>query len=199
MTAASDYNHLVARNVRRYREERALSLGQLARRSGLSKQTLSKVEQGSGNPTVDTLAMIGAALDVSPRRLLTEWGTPVYVDRHVNAEWTETGSGEERLLDQIYGFGYVRTSILRLEKGQEGPAGDVQAPGALLHLFVIRGRLRTGPLRDPVDLGAGDFARFPADVPYRHVCLAPRVLAHVVTTLPQVPQVNPIGASTTNR
>src|SRR6201993_3629574 len=67
---------LVARNIRRFRRERAMSLGELARRSGLSKQTLSKIEQGLGNPTVDTLAQLGTALDLPARRFLTEWGTP---------------------------------------------------------------------------------------------------------------------------
>ena len=78
-------NELVARNVRRFRRERAMSLGELARRSGLSKQTLSKIEQGCGNPTVDTLAQLGAALDLPARRLFTEWGTPVYVSATTRA------------------------------------------------------------------------------------------------------------------
>src|SRR5690242_21201967 len=84
----SDSNQLIARNVRRFRRERAMSMGELARRSGLSKQTLSKIEQGSGNPTVETLAQLGAALDLPARRLFTEWGTPVYVQRHDEGSWT---------------------------------------------------------------------------------------------------------------
>lgn len=64
--SASEENQLVARNVRRFRRERAMSLGELARRSGLAKQTLSKIEQGTGNPTVETLALLGAALDLLP-------------------------------------------------------------------------------------------------------------------------------------
>jgi transcriptional regulator with XRE-family HTH domain len=49
-----------------------LNLEKLARRSGLSKQTLSKIEQGAGNPTVETLSLLGAALGVPARRLLTD-------------------------------------------------------------------------------------------------------------------------------
>jgi len=29
------------------------------------------------------------------------------------------------------------------------------------HLYVVTGKLRTGPVRDPVDLAAGDYIRFP--------------------------------------
>jgi transcriptional regulator with XRE-family HTH domain len=192
----SDTNQLVARNVRRFRQERALSLGELARKSGLSKQTLSKIEQGVGNPTVDTLAQLGSALDVSARRLLTEWGTPVFVQRQAESEWADAGGWSERLLDEIYGSGYVRTLVLRLERGGPEPR-EVEAhpSGTLHHLYVITGRLRTGPLSDPVDLSAGDFVRFPGDTPHRHVCLSDRVVAHMVTTVPQIRQFGPVTAS----
>src|SRR6201987_5676801 len=92
-----DENQPLARNVRRFRRERAMSLGELARRSGLSKQTLSKIEQGCGNPTVDTLAQLGAALDLPARRLFTEWGTPVYVKRHYEGSWVDEAERSERI------------------------------------------------------------------------------------------------------
>ncbi|MFD6822012.1 helix-turn-helix domain-containing protein [Streptomyces sp. NPDC060085] len=185
-------NDLVARNVRRYRQERAMSLGELARRSGLSKQTVSKIEQGSGNPTVETLSLLGTALDIPARRLLTEWGTPVYVQRHADAKWQAPGAWSERILDETYGSGNVRTLILRLERDRAQP--DSVAPhaaGTLHHIYVITGKLRTGPLTEAVDLAAGDFARFPGDVPHRHMCLSERAVAHMVTTVPQLRQFGP--------
>jgi transcriptional regulator with XRE-family HTH domain len=188
----ADPNQLVARNVRRFRQERGLSLGELARRSGLSKQTLSKIEQGLGNPTVETLSQLGSALDVSIRRLLTEWGTPVFVQRQSEGTWSDQGAWSERLLDEIYGSGYVRTLVLRLERTKtDHGAIDAHPPGTLHHLYVITGKLRTGPLSDPVDLSAGDFVQFPGDTPHRHVCLTDRVVAHMVTTVPQVRQFGP--------
>ncbi|MGQ4618840.1 helix-turn-helix domain-containing protein [Nocardia sp. R7R-8] len=185
-------NELVARNVRRYRQERGMSLGELARRSGLSKQTLSKIEQGMGNPTVETLALLGGALDVSARRLLTEWGTPVYVQRAAEGRWNEDADRSERLLDEVYGSGYVRTLILRLERtGAQREIVEPHAPGTLHHLYVVTGKLRTGPVNDSVDLAGGDFVRFPGDIPHRYVCLSERVVAHMVTTVPQVRQFGP--------
>ncbi|MEU9734798.1 XRE family transcriptional regulator [Streptomyces sp. NPDC048002] len=197
-------NELVARNVRRFRLERAMSLGELARRSSLSKQTLSKIEQGVGNPTVETLSLLGAALDVPTRRLLTEWGTPVYVQRHDEGQWSQAANWTERLLDETYGSGYVRTLVLRLVRGDRDPEPiAAHSAGTLHHIYVITGKLRTGPLNEPVDLSAGDFVRFPGDVSHRHICLSDRVVAHVVTTLPQVRQVGPTitrgGATPTPR
>lgn len=188
----SDENQLVARNVQRFRRERAMSLGELARRSGLSKQTLSKIEQGVGNPTVETLALLGGALELPARRLFTEWGTPVYVQRHDEGRWVPRHEWSERLLDEIYGSGYVRTLLLRLERNSQEPEtiGPHQ-PGTLHHLYLITGKLRTGPVNEPVDLVAGDFVRFPGDVAHRYVCMSDRVTAHIVTTLPQVRQFGP--------
>lgn len=56
---------------------------------------------------------------------------------------------------------------------------------------MITGRLRTGPVNDPVELSAGDFVRFPGGIAHRHVCLSERVVAHMVTTVPQIRQFGP--------
>ncbi|WP_063021998.1 helix-turn-helix domain-containing protein [Nocardia niwae] len=193
--AQASENELVARNVRRYRRERSMTLGELARRSGLSKQTLSKIEQGAGNPTVETLALLGGALNVSARRLLTEWGTPVYVQRGADSTWTAEGTRSERLLDEVYGSGYVRTLMLRFERsGKQPEIIDGHSLGTLHHLYVVRGKIRTGPVNDPVELAAGDFVRFPGDVPHLYVCLSDRAVVHMVTTVPQVRQFSDTAA-----
>ena len=180
-------NDLVARNIRHYRQQRAMSLGELSRRSGLSKQTLSKVEQGVGNPTVETLSLLASALDVPVRRLLTEFGTPVYVQRVDDGVWNPGATGSERLLDETYGSGYVRTLVLRLQRDSTQPeVVEPHPPGTLVHLYVVTGRLRTGPLNDPVDVAAGDFVRFPGDIAHRHISMSERVVAHIVMTIPQV-------------
>lgn len=186
-----DSSELVARNVRRFRLERGFSIGDLARRSGLSKQTLSKLEMGNGNPTVDTLAAVGGALDVSLRRLVTEWGTPVFVQRADEGAWNEFSGRQERALDEIYGSGYVKTLLARMSRGDD--SGEIQphAPGTLHHVYVVSGRVRLGPVTDLVDISAGDFVRFPGDIVHRHACLSDRALLHMVTTLPQVRQFTP--------
>jgi len=189
----SAHQELVARNVRRFRQERGLTMGELARRAGLAKQTLSTIEQGQGNPTVETLALLGDALDVSLRRLLTEWGTPVYVQRARDAEWTDHQLWSERLLDEVYGSGYVRTLLLRLERRTHRSTDiDAHTAGTLHHLYVISGRIRTGPRSEPVELGPGDFARYPGDVPHVLAPLTDRTVAFVVSTEPQLRQVAPV-------
>jgi predicted transcriptional regulator len=46
----------IGAQVRRLREFRALSLADLARLSGVSRATLSILESGRGNPTVETVS-----------------------------------------------------------------------------------------------------------------------------------------------
>lgn len=104
-----------------------------------------------------------------------------------------TASGwSERVLDEIYESGFVRTLMLRLDR-REPSAERIEpyAPGTLNYLNVISGKLRTGPISDPVELTAGDFVRFPGDIPHQLVCLSDKVVAHLVTTLPQSRQFRP--------
>ncbi|RQO46080.1 DNA-binding protein [Rhodococcus sp. KBW08] len=188
-----NHNQLVARNVRRYRQERALSLGDLARRAGLSKQTVSKIEQGTGNPTVDTLTQLGAAMNISPRRLLTEWGSPVLVNRHSDTVgWESEKHWSTRTLDEVFGSGSVRTSLLRLKRETEFTVREPQSQGTLHHMYAIEGLVSVGPVEDPVEIGVGDFVRFPGDVVHQYFALSAHALIHVVTTVPHVRQFDPI-------
>ena len=54
----------LARSLKRRRLERAISLSELARRAGVSKATLSSLERGTGNPSVDTVWALANALNV---------------------------------------------------------------------------------------------------------------------------------------
>lgn len=179
-----DLSQLVARNVRRYREERGFSLGELARRSGLSKQTLSKLEQGLGNPTIETLGAVAEALDVPSRRFFAERGMPTFVQRDVEASWDLKPGYDQRKMDEVYGSGYVRTLLLRFTKER---SQDVEAhqPGTLHHMYVVSGRVQAGPVGDQRELGPGDFMRFAGDVVHRHDCLTDEAMVVMVTTLPQ--------------
>jgi len=185
----ADHQQLMGRNIRRFREERGLSVAALARRAGVAKQTLSTIEHGRGNPTVETLALLSEALDVSMRRLFTEWGTPVYLQRRADAEWIDRDVWRERMLDEVYGSGYVRTLVLQLSRGQaETRTIEPLGAGTLHHVYVLSGRVRAGPLNEPVDLGVGDFVRYPGDVPHRMDAITEQATALMVATLPQLRQ-----------
>ena len=55
----------VGRMVRDWRTFRGLSLAEVARRSGVCKQTVFNIEHGRHNPALTTLSAIAGALDLS--------------------------------------------------------------------------------------------------------------------------------------
>jgi transcriptional regulator with XRE-family HTH domain len=183
---------LVARNVRRLRHERGYSLSELARRAALAKQTLSSIEAGQANPTLVTLSEIAAALAVPVAHLLTEYGSPVLVRRAPDARWSQTPDGTIRELDQIYGFGYVRTSLIRHARSEDAPLFHRgHRPGTLHHAYVMSGSLSIGPVGEQVSVSRGDFVRFPGDVPHQTLVMSETAVLHMVTTIPHVSQTGP--------
>ena len=177
---------MVGRNVRRLRTERHMSLGALADRAGLAKQTLANLESGNGNPTIETLLAVSRALGVGATWLLAEWGSPVVVQRNGESSWLELDSGRRRELDQTFGTGHVVTSVLELTA--PAAASPALSPGALVHAYVVAGRVVAGPVDDQHRLERGDFIRFPGDVPHVLGAAWGKAAIHVVTTLPQAQQ-----------
>ncbi|MFI9624188.1 helix-turn-helix domain-containing protein [Streptomyces sp. NPDC052042] len=177
-------NDVVARNLRVLREQRGLSLAELARQAGLSKQNLSKVEQGTGNPTVETLFAVAVALGVPVTRLVAEREQVMTVRPGDEAVWQRHEGYESRSLDHVYGSGVIENYILRVRgEGRSAP----HPVGTLEHLYVISGRVRVGPEDAPVELGAGDFVRFPGDRPHLYASLEGREsVVHVVVSVPRV-------------
>lgn len=72
---------VIAAALRRERERAGLSLTELARRAGLAKSTLSQLESGNGNPSVETLWALGVALGVPFSQLVAETPPRVQVIR----------------------------------------------------------------------------------------------------------------------
>ena len=72
---------LLATALRRERERAGMSLAELARRAGLAKSTLSQLESGTGNPSLETLWALAMALDVQVSRLIGEAQARVQVIR----------------------------------------------------------------------------------------------------------------------
>ena len=190
IAVTTDKFHLVARNVRRLRRERAYSQAELARRAGLAKQTLSSIEAGEANPTVLTLTAIAEALAVPVAHLLTEYGSPILVRRGQDAVWSPGLGGESRELDQIYGFGYVRTTLVRYARTGDAPiAHRRHRPGTLHHVYVMSGKVSIGPTGEEITASRGDFVRFPGDVPHSTSVWSESAVLHMVTTIPQVSQI----------
>jgi transcriptional regulator with XRE-family HTH domain len=161
----------LARSIRAHRVARGFSLGELARRSGLAKTSLSNVETGIGNPSLETLWRIAGALDLPLGALLGE-GEPPRTLLIRAGEGTPlrsaSASGFTGRMLVSEGRGH-RTEVLEamLEPGASYEAPP-HAPGTEELVFCTRGSLTLGPVGDEHELGEQDALRFPADVPHRY-------------------------------
>jgi transcriptional regulator with XRE-family HTH domain len=66
----------VGRRLRALREARGISLSELARLASVGKATLSGLEHGTRNPTLETMYAIAAALSVPMSALTLDRGAP---------------------------------------------------------------------------------------------------------------------------
>ena len=151
----------IAANLRRLRAERRLSLAELSSRANLAKATLANLEQGRGNPTIETLWALALGLGVAFSDLLEEAEQrAVAVVRASDGAHVVSGPLDLRLLDRLDRGGLTEVFEFTLTGRHDGlPHG----PGIEEQLLVWSGRLRAGPADDPVELGPGDFVHYPAD------------------------------------
>jgi transcriptional regulator with XRE-family HTH domain len=159
---------VLAANLRRLRIARRLSLSELARATAISKATLSGVENGRSNPTVDTLAALADALQVSLSELLEE--VPPGEIRIVRAVHGGPEHGEDvvgRHLDEVASAGRLELTEIALEAHATHEVRPM-ASGAWAHVYVIQGKLIAGPIERSTELASGDYAAFPADVPHAY-------------------------------
>jgi transcriptional regulator with XRE-family HTH domain len=151
----------VGRRIQRLRRARGLSLSELAHRAAIGKATLSGLEAGTRNPTLETLYAITAQLDVPLATVLIDPGDPITTVTAVQ------GAAVSAVLLETFTDAAVMTELYRLRirpgRAQLSPA---HPPGVMEYLTVFSGLARVGPADDPITAGPGEHVRWAADVPH---------------------------------
>jgi transcriptional regulator with XRE-family HTH domain len=164
----------IAVALRRERERHGISLTELARRAGIAKSTLSQLEAGAGNPSVETLWALAVVLEVPFSRLVDPPAEPVQVIR--------AGEGLAIRSEQAPFAATLLAACppgarrdLHVMSAEPGAAREAHAHirGTTEHVIVAAGRWRAGPAGGEVELGPGDYARFPGDRPHSYEALEP--------------------------
>src|ERR1051326_3531975 len=162
-------SNLLAQAVRAHRESRGLSLGNLAEKAGISKTSLSKIESGLGNPSLEVLCRIAQALNVPIGTLFGEDAQPsLQVIRHDEGQVVTSDSG--LVIRSLFVDGRnQRTEVYEMVS----PSGVAypslaHAPGTEELIVCVEGSLRLGPRGQEVLLQAGDAVRVPADLPHMY-------------------------------
>ncbi|WP_208995861.1 helix-turn-helix domain-containing protein [Pannonibacter tanglangensis] len=161
--------------LRQEREKAGLSLSELARRASLSKSTLSQIEAGTGNPSVETLWTLAVALGVPFSRLVDRpRRSPVRLVRAGEGLGTRSELADYTGTLLSAGAQGVRRDLYRLDiqpgRARRSPA---HIPGTVEHVIVATGRALVGPLDAPEELRPGDYYSYPGDVPHSYEALEP--------------------------
>lgn len=172
---------LIAESLVRERSRTGLSLAEIARRAGIAKSTLSQLESGQGNPSLETLWSLCVALDIPFARLLEPHQNQTQVIRRGEGTKVvaERGNYEAILLAACPPGARRDIYLLQTQPG----AARISQPhiaGSVEHIIVTQGRARVGLTAAPEILESGDYICYPGDQEHIFEALEPDTLALLV-------------------
>lgn len=165
-------NTIIANAIRREREVAQLSLSALAAKAGLAKSTLSQLETGKGNPSVETLWAIATALDVPFSSLFDSASSPQAIIRASDGLGLHSDQADYAAVllnkcppDRRRDLYRVALSPGSVRRSAPHPAGTIE------HAVLCHGSVRIGPDDETVEIGPGDYFRYPSDVVHSYEAL----------------------------
>lgn len=169
---------LLAAALRRERERLGLSVSELAKRARIAKSTLSQLEAGSGNPSLETLWALATALGVQVTRLIAEPAGHVHVIRaNEGAALASAQANYAATLLAVCPAGMQRDLYRLAAQPGQARTSDSHLPGTVEHVVLCSGRALVGPADRPVELAPGDYARYAADARHVFEALEPHTTA----------------------
>ena len=144
----------LGQHLQTLRKAQGFSLSQLASAAGIAKSNLCRLEQGNGNPTLDTIWRLALQLNVPFGTLVAPISVPL---------------GEEgvqvQLIDQGKDTPQVDAYWMRCAPNTLRHA-EAHTPGTLETLTLISGWLEAGPEGATTPLTPGESVTFSADQPH---------------------------------
>ncbi|MFJ4776738.1 helix-turn-helix domain-containing protein [Streptomyces sp. NPDC088762] len=167
----------VGARLRALRTERGLSLSELARRSRVGKGTLSELESGRRNPTLETLYALTTALEVPLSTALHTTGTAAEI----------SGAAVSAVLTERFEDASAVTETYRVRiRAGSAQQSEAHTPGTTEHIVVLAGTALVGPLGAPaLRVGPGEHASWAADTPHTYQAPAGDVEALLVVRYPR--------------
>jgi transcriptional regulator with XRE-family HTH domain len=172
--SAEEQLYALGHMIRQRRQARRITLGELARRIGISAATLSLVERGRTNPSIGTLTAVADALGISLADLFGQVrrsSTDPVIRREAQPVF-QTRPGVRRRL------------VVRDERADVELAENSYAPGSssadlpIRHAgrelgMVLQGRLRVEVGSEVFVLRRGDAILFDSTIPHRFTNVGP--------------------------
>ena len=152
-----DLHRAFAQRIKSFRTARGMTLVDLSALTGIGKSTLSNLERGQGNPTIETIWQLAQGLDVGYGELVGHAAPQASVAAGVSVVFIDREDAERK----------IETFRMRFEAGGSRHA-NAHAAGVSEHVLVLRGTLTVATPADRARLHAGDAWTFAADQPHRY-------------------------------
>ncbi|MEV5543842.1 XRE family transcriptional regulator [Saccharopolyspora shandongensis] len=149
----------IAPRLRRAREKKGVSLADLARATGISTSTLSRLESAQRKPSLELLLPITAALGVPLDEIVS---APRIVDPRVPQQPAKTGG--RVLIPLSRHQGEPRACKMTIPAHDEEP--HLRTHQGFEWLYVLRGRLRVKLGDHDFVMAAGEAAEFDCRIPH---------------------------------
>ena len=173
---------VIATSLRRHRAREGLSLSEVAKRAGVAKSTLSQLESGTGNPSVETLWALAVALDTPFAALLDPPRPKVQIIRAGEGPVIYSDQAEYSATLVASSPPNARRDIYRIAASPgPGRKSEPHMPGVVEHVILGSGRALVGPADDPVELNPGDYVAYPGDLPHIFQALVENTAAVLVS------------------
>lgn len=164
-----ELNHVVAKNMKRIREQRKLTLDAAAKLTGVSRSMLAQIEKGEVNPTLSVMWRIANKLKVSFSALIDDPGEPVSIVRGAQTTPVEADNGRYLVYPA---FVIHEKNLLECYRVVIFPEGRLVAsphlPGTEEYLTVFTGEAEICVGGELYALQSGDSIRFTADVEHSY-------------------------------
>lgn len=170
---------VLGERLRKLRNERNLTIAELADKSGLSSGLISQIERGRSNPSVRTLQRLSSALGVNLWAFLqpsesnpasaaggATSGSPYFIRR--KADRLKLVKGKSGILEELLSprsDDLMRFMMITIPAG--GESKDMLLGQGRKGGCVFSGRARLTVDGETGDLEPGDAFQFPADVPHK--------------------------------
>ena len=177
---------LIAKAIGRERERAGISLSALATKADIAKSTLSQLEAGKGNPSIETLWAIASALEVPFSFFFENTVASSQLIRAGEGDLLTSDSAEfcALLLDKCPPTNRRDIYRVTLTRGTVRQA-KAHPQGMKEHAVVCQGSVRLGPVGASEDINAGDYFSYSADRPHAYEALSERATLLLVMDSPR--------------
>lgn len=157
----------IAATLSSERKRSGLSIAEVARQANIAKSTLSQLENGVGNPSIETLWAICVVLDIPVSRLLEAPKQEIKVIRY--GEGVTVASKRKTYQATLLAACPPNSNrdIYMIEVAPGQPHySEPHNQGVIEHVLIMQGSARLGLVSESYELNEGDYICYPGDLPH---------------------------------